>query len=68
MLTVVSSLSMPPCRRLSSGFISGTITMLSVDQFLRLICLPVIVTALMVASHFSGVVSPRPAALEMDRK
>jgi len=68
MLTVVTSLSRPPNRRLSSGVISGTTTMLSFDQFLRLICVPAIVTVLVIVSQFSGAFSSRPVPLEMAHK
>jgi hypothetical protein len=36
--------------------------MLSVDQFLRLMCVPAVVFALMVASQISAAVNPPPAA------
>jgi hypothetical protein len=42
--------------------------MLSVDQFLRLICVPLIVAALVIASQFSGTSSPRPTPVEMAGK
>jgi hypothetical protein len=35
--------------------------MLSVDQFLRLMCVPAVVFALMVASQISAAVNPPPA-------
>src|ERR1700759_921656 len=40
----------------------GTIAMLSVDQFLRLICVPAVVFALLVASEISAAMSPSPRA------
>lgn len=42
--------------------------MLSVDQFLRLICVPAIVAAFVIASQLSGAFSARPALVEMARK
>jgi len=42
--------------------------MLSVDQFLRLICVPAIVAAFVIASQFSGAFSARPALVELARK
>jgi hypothetical protein len=50
-----------------SGFVEksrhlwGTIAMLSVDQFLRLMCVPAVVFAFLVASQISAAVSPSPA-------
>jgi hypothetical protein len=40
-------------------------TMLSVDQFLRLISLPAVVAAFLIASHVSGGVLSRPTPLEL---
>jgi hypothetical protein len=34
--------------------------MLSVDQFLRLMCVPAVIFAFMVASQISAAVNPRP--------
>jgi hypothetical protein len=50
-----------------SGFVGiasswGTIAMLSVDQFLRLMCVPAVVFALLVASQISAAMSPSPTA------
>jgi hypothetical protein len=42
--------------------------MLSIDQFIRLICVPVIVAAFVIASQFSGTLNPRPTAVEMARR
>ena len=39
----------------------GTIAMLNVDQFLRLICVPAVVFAFVVASQISVVLNPPPA-------
>jgi hypothetical protein len=43
----------------------GTITMLSVDQFLRLISLPAVVVAFLVASQISGAGIFRPAQVQI---
>jgi hypothetical protein len=48
-----------------SGFVHiasswGTIAMLSVDQFLRLMCVPAVIFAFMVASQISAAVNPPP--------
>jgi hypothetical protein len=50
-----------------SGFVGiasswGTIAMLSVDQFLRLMCVPAVVFALMIASQISAAFNPPPMA------
>jgi len=42
--------------------------MLSVDQFLRLICVPAIVAAFVIASQYSGTFSPRPTLAELAHK
>jgi ribosomal protein S3 len=42
--------------------------MLSVDQFLRLISLPAVVAAFLIASQISGGVSFRPALMQMASK
>jgi hypothetical protein len=42
----------------------GTWAMLSVDQFLRLIFLPAVVIAFLIASQISGAFAPRPAPME----
>jgi ribosomal protein S3 len=42
--------------------------MLSVDQFLRLVSLPAVVTAFLIASQISGGVSFRPALLQVVSK
>jgi hypothetical protein len=39
--------------------------MLSVDQFLRLMSVPAVVAAFLIASQISGGVSPRSAPVEM---
>jgi hypothetical protein len=39
--------------------------MLSVDQFLRLISLPAVVAAFLIASQISGGVMPRPTPVEL---
>jgi hypothetical protein len=39
--------------------------MLSVDQFLRLISLPAVVVAFLIASQISGGVASHPAQLEL---
>jgi len=39
--------------------------MLSVDQFLRLISLPAVVVAFLIASQISGGVVPRTAPMEL---
>jgi hypothetical protein len=39
--------------------------MLSVDQILRLISVPAVVAAFLIASQISGGVMPRPAPVEM---
>jgi hypothetical protein len=39
--------------------------MLSVDQFLRLISLPAVVVAFLIASQISGGVFPRTAPMEL---
>jgi hypothetical protein len=44
----------------------GTISMLSVDQFLRLISLPAIVAAFLIASQISGGVFSGPAQVASD--
>jgi hypothetical protein len=36
--------------------------MLSVDQFLRLMCVPAVVFALMIASQISAAINPPPTA------
>jgi hypothetical protein len=46
----------------------GAIAMLSVDQFLRLICVPAILVAFVIASQFSGAFTARPALVELARK
>src|ERR1700722_15128445 len=43
----------------------GTTTMLSVDQFLRLISVPAVIVAFLIASQVSGGVSYRPAQLQV---
>jgi hypothetical protein len=43
----------------------GTIAMLSVDQFLRLISLPAVVAAFLIASQISGGVISHPAQVQM---
>jgi len=42
--------------------------MLSVDQFLRLICLPAVVVAFLIASQISSALTPSPAVAESARK
>src|SRR5262249_23061255 len=44
-----------------SRHLGGTIAMLSVDQFLRLMCVPAVIFAFVVASQISAAVSPHPA-------
>jgi hypothetical protein len=39
--------------------------MLSLDQFLRLISVPAVVAAFLIASQISGGVMPHPAPMEM---
>jgi hypothetical protein len=39
--------------------------MLSIDQFLRLICVPAVVVAFLVASQISGGVMPRHAPVDL---
>jgi hypothetical protein len=46
----------------------GAIAMLSVDQFLRLICVPAILVAFVIASQFSGAFTAGPALVELARK
>jgi hypothetical protein len=43
----------------------GTITMLSVDQFLRLISLPAVVAAFLIASQISGAGILHPAQAQI---
>jgi hypothetical protein len=43
----------------------GTIAMLSVDQVLRLISLPAVVAAFLIASQISGGLTARPTPAEM---
>jgi hypothetical protein len=43
----------------------GTTTMLSVDQFLRLISVPAIVVAFLIASQISGGMISRPASVQL---
>jgi hypothetical protein len=43
----------------------GAWTMLSVDQFLRLISVPAVVAAFLIASQISGAVASRTAPTEM---
>jgi hypothetical protein len=43
----------------------GTTTMLSVDQFLRLISVPAVVVAFLIASQISGGVTSRPASMQL---
>ena len=45
----------------SNRVILGTIAMLSVDQFLRLMCVPAVILALLVAAQISAAVNPSPA-------
>ncbi len=42
--------------------------MLSVDQFLRLICVPAVVVAFLIASQISNALAPSPTAAEMVRE
>lgn len=42
--------------------------MLSVDQFLRLVSLPAVVTAFLIASQISGGVGFRPAPMQVASK
>jgi hypothetical protein len=39
--------------------------MLSVDQFLRLISLPAVVAAFLIASQISGAMNPDPAQIQI---
>jgi hypothetical protein len=47
------------------GLPRGTITMLSVDQFLRLISLPAVVAAFLIASQVSGAGTFRTAQAQI---
>jgi hypothetical protein len=44
------------------------LTMLSVDQVLRLICLPAVVVAFLIASQISSAFSPSSTPSEMARE
>jgi hypothetical protein len=46
----------------------GTEEMLSVDQFLRLISLPAVVAAFLIASQISGGMTSHPAQVELASK
>jgi len=46
----------------------GAWTMLSVDQFLRLISVPAVVAAFLIASQISGAVTSRTAPMAMARE
>jgi hypothetical protein len=48
-------------RRFQGRVFGGTIAMLSVDQFLRLMCLPAVFFAFVVASQISTALNPPPA-------
>jgi hypothetical protein len=43
----------------------GAKTMLTVDQFLRLVSVPAVVAAFLIASQISGGLTPRTAPMEM---
>jgi transcriptional regulatory protein LevR len=53
------------CLGLWLANLGGTTTMLSVDQFLRLISVPAVIVAFLIASQVSGGVSYRPAQLQV---
>ena len=43
----------------------GDVTMLSVDQLLRLISVPAVVAAFLIASQISGALTPQPPQLQL---
>jgi hypothetical protein len=47
------------------GLTWGTTTMLSVDQFLRLISVPAVVVAFLIASQISGGLMSHPASVQL---
>jgi hypothetical protein len=46
----------------------GVVAMLSVDQFLRLMCVPAIVVAFLIASQISGALTPSSTPAELARE
>jgi hypothetical protein len=46
----------------------GDAGVLSVDQVLRLICIPAVVVAFLIASQISSALAPSPTAAEMARE